>query len=380
MIRSYHPLLLLGICALSASSAVALSNDIQSPHRLFRDGMLRKSALNSDESNELDAVALSNDAVLQYETGTADVRTMDDGGDDGEDASRDGSMEVVVETPDDESLNEWFDYNRQKDDDGLLSMDTTGGVDDIEFLECVEVKVCPDPACSEMEVVAAEDPALNRRKSLLRRHLESKTHKAQKEHQDQAAKSGKAATTASALPMAEIPVFESKIVVVDVATTSKKPKSGKMTPPDSQIPPTNGDAAITILPSTSDFLTKSGKVSKAAKGCKSGKGCKMVLQCTSTKSPAGTEIITAPPVSGKQTQIRFVCHLVLSQSLISTSHRYSRVNRPVRLRLGLHPPSLAAPRLHQRLHPPAWEHRRLCSELSRPSWGRPRPCLGRHPP
>jgi hypothetical protein len=361
MIRSHHPLLVLGICALSASNAVALSNDIQGPHRLFRDGMLRKSALNSDEGNELDAVALSNDAVLQYETGTADVRTMDDGGDDGEDASRDGSMEVVVEIPDDESLSEWFDYNRQKDDDGLLSMDTTGGVDDIEFQECVEVRVCPDPACSEMEVVAADDPALNRRKSLLRRHLETKAHKAHKEHPDQAAKSGKAAITASAVPIAEIPVSESNIVVVDVATTTKKPKSGKMTPPDSQIPPTNDDAAMAILPSTQDFLTKSGKVSKAAKGCKSGKGCKIVLQCT----PAGTGIVTAPPVSGKK---QISQHESQSCSLnhrmhFSTSHRYSRVYRPVRPRLGRHPPSLAALRLHQRHHLPAWEHRRPCSEL-----------------
>jgi hypothetical protein len=293
MTRSNHPLLLLGICALSASNAVALSNDIQNPHRLFRDGMLRKSATyNSDGDNELEAVALSND---QYETGAADVRTKDDGDDYYENASRDGSMEVVVE----------FGYNRQTDD-GLMSMGTVGEVDDIEHQDCVEVKVCPDPACSEMEVIESEeDPALDRRKSLLRRHLESKAHKAHKEHH---AKSGKAATTASAtasatdsaLPIAEMPESESTIIVVDVATTTKKPKGGKMTPPDSQIPSTNGDLTTTILPSTSVSLTKSGKVSKAAKGskgCKSEKGCKMVLQCTSTKSPVGDEIITAPPVS-----------------------------------------------------------------------------------
>jgi hypothetical protein len=298
---------------------------------------------------------------------TAGVQTF---ADDGENTSVEGLVEVVVETLDD------FDTSRQKDDDGLLSMDT-GGVDDIEFQECVEVMVCPDPACAEMEEVDIDEPTLFHRKSLLlRRHLESKTNKANKEHQhhssksdklastaetpvsesmiiddvvttskippttgdmaheehhDQVAKSGKAATTASAIPIAETPVSESTImvdvgtvaksgkaattastlsiaetpvsgstIVVDGAITSNKAKSGKMTPPDSLSPPTNGDPATTILPSTEAFMTKSGKVSKSTTGCKSGKGCKMVLQCTSTKSPAGTGIITAPPVSGKK--------------------------------------------------------------------------------
>ncbi|KAL3822976.1 hypothetical protein ACHAXA_008116 [Cyclostephanos tholiformis] len=277
MTRSNHPLLLLGICALSASNVVALSNDIQGPHRLFRDGMLRKSAMNTEESIESDEKAISNDAdaVLQFETGTADIRTIDDSGDDGEDASRDGSMEDVVETPDD--LNEWFDYNRQKSDDELLSMDT-GGVDDIEFQECVEVKVCPDPACAEMEEVVVEDPTLDRHKILLRRHLEAKAHKALKDDHTYLAKGGKAEITAYALPNAELPkpVSADKIIG-DVIITSKKPKSAKTTPPDSQIPPTvssestAGDTATIVLPSTS-LSTKSGKVSKAAKGCKSGKG------------------------------------------------------------------------------------------------------------
>lgn len=389
MSRSNHPLLVLGICALSASHAVALSNDIQSPHRLFR---LRKSALNGHGSNEMDAMKVPNETV--------DVQTFVD---DGENTTVESLVEAVVETQDN------FDTSRQKDDDGLLSMNI-GGVDDTEFQECEEVMVCPDPACEEMVEIDIEEPTLfNRKNLLLRRHLESKTNKsikehkyhspksdkssstaetpvyyesmitddvattskippttgdtAHEEHRDQVAKSGKAATTASALPItetpasestimddvetvaksgkaattasalpiAEMPVAESTIIVdvgtvaksgkaattasalpiaempiaestimVDVGTVAKsgKVKSDKMTPPDSQSPHTNGDPATTILPSTEAFLTKSGKVSKSTKGCKSGKGCKMVLQCTSTKSPAGTGIATAPPVSG----------------------------------------------------------------------------------
>ena len=235
MTRSNHPLLLLfGLCALSASNAVAQSNVIESPHRLFR---LRKSALNSDGSNQSETIATSVDA----------------------------SVEDVVETLDDVNPNELFDTNRQKDDEELLSMDT-GGADGIELQDCTEVKVCPDPACAEMEAVVKvvnEDPSIFNRRSLhLRRHLESST------------KSGKSASNK--------PVFLAK--------------SGKMMPHDSQSPPTNDDPETTI---TQIFSAKSGKISKSAKGCKSGKGCKMVLQCTSTKLPAGTGIATAPPVCEK---------------------------------------------------------------------------------
>jgi hypothetical protein len=252
MTRSNHPLILMGICALSATNAVALSNDIQNPHHLFR---LRKSALNSDGSND-SAAAIA--------------------------TSVEASVEAVVENHVGENQNEWLDTNRQKDDDELLSMDT-GGADGVELQDCMEVKVCPDPACAEMEEAVEEGPTIFSRKSLLlRRHLESLT------------KSGKSATTAE-------------------TTTNDKPvflaKSGKMTPPDSLSPPTNGEPATTIFQLTQVFSTKSGKVSKAAKGCKSGKGCKMVLQCTSTKSPAGTGIVTAPPVSVKKQILHYTSHV-----------------------------------------------------------------------
>jgi hypothetical protein len=203
MTRSNHPLLLLGECALSASHALALSDDIQSPHRLFR---LRKSALNRHGSNDMEEMAVPNE--------TAGVQTF---ADDGENTSVEGLVEVVVETLDD------VDTSRQKDDDGLLSMDT-GGVDDIEFQECVEVMVCPDPACAEMEEVDIDEPTLFHRKSLLlRRHLESKTKKANKEHQHHSSKSDTSASTA------KMPVSES-MIIDDVVTTSK-------------IPPTTGDMA-----------------------------------------------------------------------------------------------------------------------------------------
>ncbi len=309
--RSLHPLFILGVSVVSASStAAAVSNDIQMPHRLFREGMLRKSALSSEENHELGAIELpsngvSNDAVLERDHAGDDVSV------DGE-VSRDGSEEAA---------HGWFEYNRQESGDELLlslpnteeaeveievGTDITEDIDDGDDSEI-------DPDCVEVEGMVA-DPSINRRKNLLRRHLESKSLKASKEHTKEThpnmhhphpnhlAKSDKAATSVNTLSNAQIPppVSESKTANAATSTIIYKPKSGKAstsvdTLQNAQIPPlvsNTGDAATSPnvyqpTPEAKNGKTaKAGKAGKAGKGCKSGKSCNMVVKCTSPPSKA----------------------------------------------------------------------------------------------
>ena len=310
--RSLHPLFILGVSVVSASStAAAVSNDIQMPHRLFREGMLRKSALSSEENHELGAIELpsngvSNDAVLERDHAGDDVSV------DGE-VSMDGS---------DEAAHGWFEYNRQESGDELLlslpnteeaeveievGTDITEEVDDSDESEI-------DPDCVEVEVMVA-DPSINRRKNLLRRHLESKTHKASKEitkqpHPNHLAKSDKAATSVNTLSNSQIPPPVSESNTADAATFKNiyKPKSGKAstsvnTLPNARIPPPVSNTGEVTQSTPEAKSGKTAKVGKAAKGCKSGKSCKMVIKCTSPPSKApSAATTTATPVRTE------ICH------------------------------------------------------------------------
>jgi hypothetical protein len=317
--RSLHPLFFLGVSVLYASStAAAVSNDIQMPHRLFREGILRKSA------------GVSSDAVIERN------HAGDDGSVVGE-VSWDGS---------DEAAQGWFENNRQESGDELqlslpnaeegeveievgtdiieIGTDITEEIDDNDNSEI-------DPDCVEVEVMVAA-PLINRRKNLLRRHLESKTHKASKEQENHLAKTGKAATSVNTLPNSQIPppvsntgdaatspnVYQPKSDEgVQVLQSTPEAKSGKTskvgkvsntgdaaTSPNVYQPKSDeGNQALQSTPEAKSG--KTSKVGKAAKGCKSGKSCKMVVKCTSPPSKAPSAATTTdPPVRTKTCRSR----------------------------------------------------------------------------
>jgi hypothetical protein len=261
--------------------------------------MLRKSALSSEENHELGAMKLpspgvSNDAVLERNHAGDDVSV------DGE--VRDGS-DIAAEG--------WFEYNRQESGDELLlslpdteeaeveievGFDITEEIDDSDDSEI-------DPDCVEVEVMVA-DPSINRRKSLLRRHLESKAHKAS------LAKSDKAETSVNTLSNAQIPppVSESKTADAATSTNLYKSKSGKAstsvnTLPNAQIPPPVSNTGEVTQSTPEGKSGKTAKAGKASKGCKSGKSCNMVVKCTSSPSKApSAATTTATPVRTE------ICH------------------------------------------------------------------------
>jgi hypothetical protein len=280
--------------------------------------MLRKSALSSEENHELGAMKLpspgvSNDAVLERNHAGDDVSV------DGE-VSRDGS-DIAAEG--------WFEYNRQESGDELLlslpdteeaeveievGFDITEEIDDSDDSEI-------DPDCVEVEVMVA-DPSINRRKNLLRRHLESKAHKASKEHTKEThpnmhhphpnhlAKSDKVATSVNTLSNAQIPppVSESKTADAATSTNLYQPKSGKAstsvnTLPNAQIPPPVSNTGEVTQSTPEAKSGKTAKAGKAGKGCKSGKSCKMVVKCTSPPSKAPSAATTT--VTPVRTEI---CH------------------------------------------------------------------------